>query len=187
MVETTFELMEYLAERGAPYGITDMELYQEIPLEARSPKVAYDYMQEKDISHIVPRSKGGDPAGENWVLEDSNVNRARGAETMTAEELEAAEADGKADAKRLEEEHKARQKAQDAKTFQRTVATAGTLIGTQIAIETALTAAGAAGAAAGAAAGCAVTGAVVTVAAGTALVGGIGCGLWYGGKWLLER
>lgn len=183
MVETTFELMEYLAQRGAPYGITDMELYQEIPLEARAPKVAYEYMQEKDISHIVPRSKGGDPAGDNWVLEDSDVNRARGAETMTDQEIADAEADGKADAKRLEEE----QRIRDAKVLRNAAIYGGGLYATQLAIEGALVAAEVAGAAAGAAAGCAVTGTVVTVAAGTALLGGIGYGIYRGGKYLIKR
>jgi hypothetical protein len=106
---------------------------------------------------------------------------------MTPEELEAAEADGKADAKRLEEEYAERQKAHNKQVFNRTVATAGGLIGTQMVIDGALAAATAAGAAAGAAAGCAVTGTVVTVAAGTALIGGAAAGIWYGGKWLLER
>ena len=101
MVETAFELMEYLAERGAPYGISAEEILEQIPDSAQSPKVAYEYMQLKDISHIEPLSQGGEPAGDNWVLEDSSVNRSRGAETMTQQEIDAAEADGEIDAMRL--------------------------------------------------------------------------------------
>jgi len=101
MIETAIELMKYLSERGDKYGITAEELLDAIPEEAREPEVAYAYMQEKDISHKVPLSQGGDPAGDNWVLEDSDVNQKRGAEVMTAEEIDTAEVDGNADAKRL--------------------------------------------------------------------------------------
>ena len=101
MVETAFELMEYLAERGAPYGISAEDIFEQIPEDARSPKVAYEYMQLKDVSHIEPLSQGGNPAGDNWVLEDSSVNRARGAETMTSEEIHEAKVDGQQDAKML--------------------------------------------------------------------------------------
>jgi len=101
MIDTAVELVEYLAERGEKYGIAPEELYEAIPADAKDPEVAYAYMQEKDISHKVPLSQGGEPAGDNWILEDSDVNRKRGAEVMTAEEIDAAEVDGNADAKRL--------------------------------------------------------------------------------------
>lgn len=101
MIDTFVELLEYLDDRGAKYGIEGIEIYKEIPFEARDPQVAYEYMQLKDISHIEPLSKGGDPAGDNWFLEDSEVNRARGAETATEAEQAAAEADGKRDASQL--------------------------------------------------------------------------------------
>ena len=101
MVDTAFELMEYLTERGAPYGISAEELLTQIPESARSPKVAYEFMQLKDISHIEPLSKGGNPAGDNWLLEDSSVNRSRGAETMTEGEIVAANNDSIVDARKL--------------------------------------------------------------------------------------
>ena len=101
MVETAFELMEYLAERGAPYGISAEEIFEQIPDSAQSPKVAYEYMQLKDISHIEPLSQGGEPAGDNWVLEDSSVNRSRGAQTMTKQEIATAQLDGEIDAIKL--------------------------------------------------------------------------------------
>ena len=136
MVETTFELLEYLDQRGARYGISGMDLYEQIPVDARSPEAAYAFMQMKDISHIEPLSKGGDPAGDNWVLEDSDVNRARGAETMSNEEIAAAEADGKADANAL----------------RKAIIVGGGLAGGQLLFDAALgTAAAAGGAAAGAA------------------------------------
>lgn len=101
MIDTLPELMEYLDQRGERYGIDGQELYEAIPEDARKPTVAYKYMQEKDISHKVPLSKGGDPAGDNWILEDSSVNRARGDREMThSEELEAM-TDSHQDVKRL--------------------------------------------------------------------------------------
>ena len=101
MVETAFELMEYLTERGAPYGISGQEILEQIPSNARSPKVAYEFMQLKDISHIEPLSKGGNPAGDNWLLEDSSTNRSRGAQTMSNSEQQAAKADAVIDANGL--------------------------------------------------------------------------------------
>jgi len=101
MIDTLPELLEYLDMRGSKYGIDATELLNAIPEDARSPKVAYQFMQEKDISHIVPLSQGGDPAGNNWVLEDSAVNRSRGAETMTEKEIADTHVDGELDAKRL--------------------------------------------------------------------------------------
>ena len=98
MIETFSELMEYLGDRGAKYGISAFEIYETIPENVRDPESAYEYMQMKDISHKVPLSKGGDPAGDNWILEDSDVNRARGAENMSPEEEEAARQDAQDDA-----------------------------------------------------------------------------------------
>ena len=104
MTETISDLMEYLAERGAPYDIPADDLLAAIPESAREPKLAYEFMQLKDISHIEPLSKGGATAGDNWVLEDSSVNRARGAETMTQTEQNTAELDGIRDAQSLRHE-----------------------------------------------------------------------------------
>ena len=102
MIDTMVELMDYLEMRGDKYGIDAEDILDEIPAPIRhDPELAYDYMQMKDISHKVPLSKGGDPAGDNWILEDSSVNRSRGAETMTEQEERTAEADGKADARKL--------------------------------------------------------------------------------------
>ena len=187
MVETTFELMEYLAERGAPYGISDMEIYQQIPLDARSPQLAYEYMQQKDISHIEPLSKGGDPAGDNWMLEDSDVNRARGAETMTPSEQRAAEADGLEDAKRMKEDYERAQQAEDARRLRAGIVYGSGIVGSQLLVDGALAAAGATGAAAAGAAGCAITGTVVTIATATAIIGGTGYLAWNVGKRLLKR
>jgi len=102
MIDTLPELMEYLEMRGGKYGIEAIDIFNEIPSSVRNdPELAHDYMQMKDISHKVPLSKGGDPAGDNWILEDSSVNRSRGAETMTDQEEATAHADAQSDASQL--------------------------------------------------------------------------------------
>ena len=102
MIDTLPDLLEYLDDRGARYGIPGSEIHEAIPAAIRSDaKQSFDYMQMKDISHIQPLSKGGPPAGDNWILEDSDVNQARGAKEMTPEELEAAEADSDIDVAKL--------------------------------------------------------------------------------------
>jgi hypothetical protein len=101
MIDTLPELMEYLDMRGGKYGIDGLDLLNSIPEAARQPEMAYDYMQMKDISHKVPLSQGGDPAGDNWILEDSSVNRSRGAQTMTASEEATAETDAYSDVRQL--------------------------------------------------------------------------------------
>lgn len=101
MVDTALELMEYLDMRGAKYGISGAEILEQIPESARDPQTAYNFMQLKDISHIKPLSQGGVPAGDNWILEDSSVNRSRGAETMTNQEIAVAQADSIIDGKQL--------------------------------------------------------------------------------------
>jgi hypothetical protein len=101
MIDTLPELMEYLDMRGGKYGIDALDLFNSIPESAREPELAYEFMQMKDISHIQPLSQGGDPAGDNWVLEDSSVNRSRGAEPMTATEQATAQADAHSDADQL--------------------------------------------------------------------------------------
>ena len=97
--------MDYLADRGSYYGISPHELYEAIPESARTPEVAYEYMTQKDISHKIPLSEGGERAGDNWILEDSSVNRSRGAETMTPEEEATAHADAQHDADHISSKH----------------------------------------------------------------------------------
>ena len=101
MIETLPELMEYLEMRGDKYGITASELLEAIPEDARKPQVAYEFMQQKDISHKIALSEGGNPAGDNWILEDSSVNRARGSDEMTGFEEAEAHRDNILDARQL--------------------------------------------------------------------------------------
>ena len=98
MIDTSIELLDYLDTRGARYGISGQEILNAIPAAAQEPKLAYQYMQQKDISHIIPLSQGGDPAGDNWILEDSAPNRGRGAQPVTTIERASADIDGQIDA-----------------------------------------------------------------------------------------
>lgn len=102
MIDELSNLMEYLDQRGAPYGIDGSEILDQIPQSVRKPEMAYQYMQLKDISHIEPLSQGGEPAGDNWFLEDKSVNRSRGAETVTEAEQVAAKEDGYWDAQKIQ-------------------------------------------------------------------------------------
>lgn len=99
-VDTLPELMEYLDSRGSKYGISGAELLTAMPADAKSsPEAAYAFASNKDISHITPLSKGGDPAGDNWIWEDPSNNRSRGAETMSDHEKFEAKNDNVRDAK----------------------------------------------------------------------------------------
>ena len=119
-VDTMPELMDYLGMRGAKYGISAQELYDTLPVDAQSsPQAAYAFASNKDISHIVPLSKGGDPSGDNWMWEDPSNNRSRGADTMTDHEQTMADKDN----------------IQDAKTARRGVIAAGAIIGTNVAVD----------------------------------------------------
>ena len=154
MVETAFELMEYLTQRGAPYGITAEQLLDAIPKNARQPQVAYEFMQLKDISHIQPLSEGGNPAGDNWLLEDSSVNRGRGADTMTVAEQHAAVQDN----------------ILDGKTLAKAAMTGGALAAGGAVVDASLATAGAGVAAVE---GAAVAAAVPVVLTGAAIAGGV--------------
>lgn len=101
MVET-IDLIEYLSDRGARYGISADELFAAIPDSVKAtPEAALEWVKLKDISHIEPLSHGGESAGDNWFFEDSSVNRSRGAETATESEQQAAAEDGERDAQEV--------------------------------------------------------------------------------------
>lgn len=125
-VDTMPELMDYLDTRGAKYGISGQELYDALPADAQSsPQAGYAFASNKDISHIEPTSKGGDPNGNNWMWEDPSNNRSRGAETMSDHEQAMADQDN----------------IQDAKVARRAVIAGGTIIATNVAVDALTTAA----------------------------------------------
>lgn len=102
-------LQEKINNRYEQYGISGEEGYNNhFPEEAK--KLPADEMEEwfdsKDISHIDPQSTHPEKANDidNMMLEDSSTNRARGAETMSNEEIHNAESDNIQDAEELKEE-----------------------------------------------------------------------------------
>tara|TARA_B100000886_G_C20365856_1_gene467285 strand:+ start:176 stop:1108 length:933 start_codon:yes stop_codon:yes gene_type:complete len=102
-------LQEKINIRYDNYDISGEEGYNShFPEEAK--KLPSEEMGEwfasKDISHIQAQSTNPEKANDinNMVLEDSSTNRARGAETMTDDEIQNAEKDNVSDAQELEEE-----------------------------------------------------------------------------------
>ena len=93
---TEDQAFDYLYDRAARHDITVEELMDITP-----DSVADDYVQaaefwdERDISHIKPQSLYPSLANDpnNMMPEDPSDNRARGAEVMTSEEIEAAHLD----------------------------------------------------------------------------------------------
>lgn len=64
------------------------------------PEATSDHLAGKDWSHVVARSRGGGDEAANGLWEASGLNRARGAETMTGAEIEAAAVAAKSEALR---------------------------------------------------------------------------------------
>lgn len=85
----------YFNERYGRYGISGEDGYNtHLSDEAKelSSNELIELMEQKDISHIVPQFTDPSQAGdiENTYLEDSSVNRSRGAQESTEEEIETA-------------------------------------------------------------------------------------------------
>ena len=68
-------------------------VWETIPeqLRALGPEEVAKRLEGFDWSHIVPHSEGGSNAAWNGIFERAGLNRARGAEDMTAAEIKAAE------------------------------------------------------------------------------------------------
>ena len=173
MIDTLPELFDYLNDRGARYGISGEELYKAIPESAQEPSRAYEFMQMKDISHKVPLSEGGHPASDNWILEDSSVNRARGAETMTPEEERTAKADAVDDAENIRVADLAKMAMVGGALTSGGAIVEGAIVAGEIASAAAVETVAASF----------ITTVVVPVVVTTAIVGGIG----YGGYRLFKR
>lgn len=90
-------LYRALSQRGAPYGMSALDLHSRIPdaVRSREPRFILSWIKERDLSHIMPRSThphmAGNPA--NVVWERSYLNRARGPRQMTPSEVLMARAD----------------------------------------------------------------------------------------------
>lgn len=87
-------IIDYLNQRAAPYGGTAADILD------KTPSILWDNAQEirkywdvHDLSHVFPQSQYPHLAN-NWdniIPEESEVNQARGNETMTHSELVEAE------------------------------------------------------------------------------------------------
>ena len=73
--------------------IEGLRVYRTVPEVFRShgPASVARYLRNKDWSHIVPRSQGGNDTAANGRWEVRRLNRARGARVMTPQEVAAAE------------------------------------------------------------------------------------------------
>lgn len=83
----------YAGTRGVSRGFDEAQLvWESIPEQLRALRAeeVAKKLDGFDWSHIVPRSKGGDDGAANGVFELAGLNRSRGAEQMTAAEIQAA-------------------------------------------------------------------------------------------------
>ncbi len=94
-----------LETRAARYDGTLSDILNKTPTYLwDSPSELEAFWDGRDLSHIFPQSTHPELAM-NWnniVAENSSINRARGAEVMTQEELELAEFDNQIEALELD-------------------------------------------------------------------------------------
>lgn len=86
------QAQEYFNSRFNDYGISGEDAYNTLVSEEAkelSSEELIDFLQQKDISHIVPQSEAPHLADniDNIYLEDSSINRSRGAELSSDEEI----------------------------------------------------------------------------------------------------
>lgn len=76
--------------RGEYRGLAGAEaVWETIPHSIRmaGPEALQEFRSGRDWSHIVPRSLGGSDSASNGIFEERSINQARGAATMTSEEI----------------------------------------------------------------------------------------------------
>ncbi len=94
------EAQSYINGRFAVYGISGEEAYNDNTLfpnevkELNSDEII-EILRTKDISHVMPKSQYPELESDinNIILEDSSINRSRGAEIMTENEIDTAQSD----------------------------------------------------------------------------------------------
>ena len=84
------DLVDYYRRAGNEYrDLAGAEAVSQTiphPIRMAGTDVLRDFHEERDWSHIVPRSLGGSDSASNGIFETASLNRARGAVTMTGEE-----------------------------------------------------------------------------------------------------
>jgi len=104
IMNTLDDVIASMEARGANHDIPLEDMVAKLPPSVDTLPELTEWLDTKDISHIKPVSTHphlvNDP--DNWVWEDSDVNRARGAEIMSDAELIAAQIDNLEDAERLQ-------------------------------------------------------------------------------------
>ena len=91
----------YAGTRGVSRGMVEAKkVWETIPssIRASGPEALARYLKGKDWSHIQPYSMGGSHDALNGIFEDKSLNRARGDNRMTPEELKAAQSVLRSDA-----------------------------------------------------------------------------------------
>ncbi len=91
-VDTTKYL--YAGTRGTSRGLVEAQrVWETIPeqIRAAGPESTAKYLEGKDWSHIQAHSEGGNHSASNGLFENASLNRARGSDRMTPNELEAAQ------------------------------------------------------------------------------------------------
>lgn len=86
------EAQEYLNSRFDDYGISGQEAYNTLvsdDAKELSSEELIDFLEQKDVSHIIPQSEAPHLANnlDNIYLEDSYINRARGAEISSDDDI----------------------------------------------------------------------------------------------------
>lgn len=105
---TAIYVADILSGRAAKYGGDLADILERTPEHLwDSPSELLAFWEQKDLSHVFPQSTHPDLANDwdNIVPEDASVNRARGAEVMTEQEIDTAAADAEFDASIIENLH----------------------------------------------------------------------------------
>lgn len=93
IAESVEDVHSYLSERAAAYGGTAGQMLDRTPVQLwDSPTELRAYWAERDLSHIFPQSDYPELADDwdNIIAEDRWVNRGRGAEILTQQEMDEA-------------------------------------------------------------------------------------------------
>lgn len=83
---TELESIDYITSRGDLHGLSFEQVMDMIPSVLHDDVTeCAEFLELRDVSHILPQSTHPELANDpsNMILEDSSVNRSRGAEPMT--------------------------------------------------------------------------------------------------------